>query len=48
VAAIKAKEALVAPVLGLAKVFESGVGLSVLCWCVWQESSFSSREHVLK
>jgi hypothetical protein len=25
---------------------ESGVRLSVLCWCVWQESGFSRREDV--
>jgi hypothetical protein len=36
-----ANEAEVAP--GLA---ESGVTQSVLCWCVWQEFSFSRREYV--
>jgi hypothetical protein len=25
---------------------ESGVRRSVLCWCVWQESGFSSREDI--
>jgi hypothetical protein len=25
---------------------KSGIRRSVLCWCVWQESSFSHREYV--
>jgi hypothetical protein len=45
----KANEAIVAPAVGYGGVCvwqDSGVRLSVLCWCVCQESGFSCREDV--
>jgi hypothetical protein len=49
VVARNAHEAMVAPMVesgGVWTWWESGVRLSVLCWCVWQESGFSRREDV--
>jgi hypothetical protein len=44
-----AEEAMATPMVGCDGVCvwrDFGIRLSVLCWCVWQESGFSRREDV--